>query len=101
MTGFEITRIPEPKLVFADGEENKDPRAGLLEHGPCPISEKGGYRGRQRGYRREQSLNQQDGRTSPRDEVGNSEQREPKAMEAKLPRIRLEDGNRDRLPDAR
>jgi len=40
MTGFEITRIPEPKLVFADGEENKDPRAGLLEHGPCPISEK-------------------------------------------------------------
>lgn len=40
MTGFEITRIPEPKLVFADGEEKKDPRAGLLEHGPCPISEK-------------------------------------------------------------
>lgn len=40
MTRFEVTRIPEPKLVFAGNQEAKDPRAGLLQYGPCPISSK-------------------------------------------------------------
>jgi len=36
MSEFEISRLREPELVFAGGEKAKDPRAGLLEYGPCP-----------------------------------------------------------------
>lgn len=40
MTGnqFQLKRLEEPSLVFAGDGEKKDPRAGILEYGPCPRS---------------------------------------------------------------
>lgn len=38
MTGFDIQRIREPELVFANGNKARDPRTGLLKYGPCPRS---------------------------------------------------------------
>lgn len=34
---FVVKKLDEPNLVFADDEEMKDPRAGLLKYGPCQI----------------------------------------------------------------
>lgn len=36
---FQLTRIPEPELVFANNGRAKDPRSGLIAHGPCPRTE--------------------------------------------------------------
>jgi hypothetical protein len=35
MSGFKIDRVREPELVFANGGTASDPRAGLLQYGPC------------------------------------------------------------------
>ena len=37
-SNFEVERLPEPNLVFANGGETTDPRAGLLKYGPCPVT---------------------------------------------------------------
>jgi hypothetical protein len=39
MNDFKTDRIREPELVFANGGTARDPRAGLLEYGPCPAQE--------------------------------------------------------------
>ncbi|ELZ32864.1 argonaute/piwi family protein [Halorubrum tebenquichense] len=36
MSDFDLRRIREPELLFANGETAKDPRGGLLKHGPRP-----------------------------------------------------------------
>jgi hypothetical protein len=43
MSDFKTERIREPELVFANGGTARDPRAGLLEHGPCPTEGQPGH----------------------------------------------------------
>lgn len=35
---FSVEKLPEPNLVFANDGESTDPRAGLLQYGPCPVT---------------------------------------------------------------
>jgi hypothetical protein len=39
MSDFKTDRIREPEVVLANGGTARDPRAGLLEYGPCPAQE--------------------------------------------------------------